>query len=49
MAFEGFPAGAFGFYERLMASGGFHSHAPDQVERYREAVDSERPGRELAS
>jgi uncharacterized protein (TIGR02453 family) len=43
-----------GFYlqisaDGLMASGGFHSHAPDQVERYREAVDSERPGRELAA
>jgi len=24
----------------IMASGGFHAHAPDQVERYRQAVDA---------
>ena len=33
----------------LMASGGFHSHAPDQVGRYRVAVDSERSGSKLAA
>jgi uncharacterized protein (TIGR02453 family) len=33
----------------LMASGGFHSHAPDQVERYRAAVDSGRSGIKLAA
>jgi uncharacterized protein (TIGR02453 family) len=32
----------------LMAGGGFHSHAPDQVERYRAAVDSGRSGPKLA-
>ena len=43
-----------GFYvqvsaDGLMASGGFHSHAPDQVERYRAAVDAERSGTKLAA
>jgi uncharacterized protein (TIGR02453 family) len=43
-----------GFYvqvaaDGLLASGGFHSHAPDQVERYREAVDAEPTGKQLAS
>jgi len=32
----------------ILASGGFHSHAPDQVERYRQAVDAERSGAALA-
>jgi uncharacterized protein (TIGR02453 family) len=31
----------------ILASGGFHSHAPDQVERYRQAVDAERSGAAL--
>jgi uncharacterized protein (TIGR02453 family) len=31
----------------MVASGGFHSHAPDQVERYRRAVDGA-PGRREA-
>jgi uncharacterized protein (TIGR02453 family) len=31
------------------AGGGFHSHAPDQVERYRVAVQSARPGTALAA
>ena len=43
-----------GFYlqvsaDGLLASGGFHSHAPDQVERYRGAVDAEPTGRQLAA
>lgn len=33
----------------LLASGGFHSHAPDQVERYRAAVDAETSGSKLAA
>ena len=33
----------------LMVSGGFHSHAPDQVERYRAAVDSGRSGSQLVA
>lgn len=42
-----------GFYAQLsadgiLASGGFHSHAPDQVERYRQAVYAERSGAALA-
>ena len=42
-----------GFYAQvsadgILASGGFHSHAPDQVERYRQAVDAERSGAALA-
>jgi len=42
-----------GFYAQVsadgvLASGGFHSHAPDQVERYREAVDAEHSGAALA-
>ena len=32
----------------ILASGGFHSHAPDQVERYRKAVDAELSGAALA-
>ena len=32
----------------MLASGGFHSHAPDQVERYRRAVDAGPPGTTLA-
>ena len=41
-----------GFYcqisaDGLLASGGFHSHAPDQVERYRAAVDADRSGSDL--
>src|SRR5690625_6798228 len=31
----------------LLVAGGFHSHEPDQVERYRAAVDDERRGGEL--
>ena len=43
-----------GFYvqvsaDGLLASGGFHSHAPDQVERYRAAVDAEGTGKQLAA
>ena len=43
-----------GFYvqvsaDGLLASGGFHSHAPDQVERYRAAVDAEPAGQQLAA
>ena len=43
-----------GFYmqisaDGLLASGGFHSHAPDQVERYRAAVDAGRTGKQLAA
>jgi uncharacterized protein (TIGR02453 family) len=46
-------APGLGFYASLSAdgvlvSGGFHSHAPDQVERYRQAVDAEPSGRILA-
>jgi uncharacterized protein (TIGR02453 family) len=42
-----------GFYcqvsaDGLLASGGFHSHAPDQVERYRAAIDADRSGSALA-
>src|SRR5262249_49705902 len=42
-----------GFYvqvsaDGLLASGGFHSHAPDQVERYRAAVDAGSTGKRLA-
>src|SRR5262249_57813620 len=33
----------------MLASGGFHSHAPDQVERYRRAVDAGPPGTMLAA
>jgi uncharacterized protein (DUF2461 family) len=33
----------------MLASGGFHSHAPDQVERYRQAVDAKRSGAALAA
>lgn len=33
----------------LTASGGFHNHAPDQVERYRRAVDSGHSGNKLAA
>jgi uncharacterized protein (DUF2461 family) len=33
----------------LMVSGGFHSHAPDQVERYREAVAADTTGAVLAA
>jgi uncharacterized protein (TIGR02453 family) len=43
-----------GFYievsaDGMLASGGFHSHAPDQVERYRRAVDAARSGTALAA
>jgi uncharacterized protein (TIGR02453 family) len=43
-----------GFYlqvsaDGLLASGGFHSHAPDQVERYRGAVGAEATGEQLAA
>jgi uncharacterized protein (TIGR02453 family) len=43
-----------GFYvqvsaDGLLASGGFHSHAPDQVERYRAAVHTEPTGKQLAA
>jgi uncharacterized protein (TIGR02453 family) len=43
-----------GFYvqvsaDGLLASGGFHSHAPDQVERYRTAVDAEPTGKRLGA
>jgi uncharacterized protein (TIGR02453 family) len=43
-----------GFYlqlsaDGLMAGGGFHSHGPDQVERYRTATDAESSGAVLAS
>jgi uncharacterized protein (TIGR02453 family) len=43
-----------GFYvqvaaDGLTASGGFHSHAADQVERYRAAVDDARSGQQLAA
>jgi uncharacterized protein (TIGR02453 family) len=43
-----------GFYvqvsaDGMLASGGFHSHGPDQVERYRAAVDADRTGKQLAS
>ena len=43
-----------GFYvqvsaDGMLASGGFHSHGPDQVERYRAAVDAEGTGKQLAS
>jgi uncharacterized protein (TIGR02453 family) len=46
-------APGLGFYAGLSAdgmlvSGGFHSHAPDQVERYRQAVDADTSGRALA-
>lgn len=33
----------------LLAAGGFHSSAPDQVERYRAAVDDEPTGERLAA
>lgn len=33
----------------MLASGGFHSHAPDQVERYRRAVDATQSGAALAA
>ena len=33
----------------VLASGGFHAHAPDQVERFRSAVDAEPAGQALAS
>ena len=43
-----------GFYVQISADGvhaggGFHNHGPDQVERYRQAVDAERAGSELAA
>lgn len=43
-----------GFYVQVSAdgvhtSGGFHSHGPDQVERYRQAVNAERTGSALAA
>lgn len=43
-----------GFYvqvaaDGLTASGGFHNHAADQVERYRGAADDEVSGQELAA
>jgi uncharacterized protein (TIGR02453 family) len=43
-----------GFYVQvsaagLTAGGGFHSHAADQVERYRTAVDAEPTGKQLAT
>jgi uncharacterized protein (TIGR02453 family) len=43
-----------GFYvqvsaDGMLASGGFHSHGPDQVERYRVAADADRTGQQLAS
>jgi uncharacterized protein (TIGR02453 family) len=43
-----------GFYlqvsaDGMLASGGFHSHGADQVERYRAAVDADRTGEQLAS
>jgi uncharacterized protein (TIGR02453 family) len=46
-------APGLGFYaglsaDGLLVSGGFHSHAADQVERYRQAVDTEQSGRALA-
>ena len=46
-------APGLGFYvgisaDGMLVSGGFHSHAPDQVERYRHAVDAETSGRALA-
>jgi uncharacterized protein (TIGR02453 family) len=46
-------APGLGFYTGIsadgaLASGGFHSHAPDQIERYRRAVDAESSGRALA-
>jgi uncharacterized protein (TIGR02453 family) len=49
---ERFPGA--GFYvqvsaDGLAASGGFHSHAPDQVERYRTAVQAGAPGTALAA
>src|SRR5262249_53618121 len=42
-----------GYYAQLsadgvLASGGFHSHGPDQVDRYRRAVDANSSGRALA-
>ena len=42
-----------GFYvevsaDGMLASGGFHSHAPDQVERYRRAADAGTSGTALA-
>ena len=33
----------------MLASGGFHSHGPDQVERYRAAADADHTGKQLAS
>ena len=49
---ERFPG--TGFYVQVSAdgveaSGGFHSHAADQVERYRLAVQAARPGTALAA
>jgi uncharacterized protein (TIGR02453 family) len=46
-------ASGLGFYAGIsaggvLASGGFHSHAPDQIERYRRAVEAESSGRALA-
>jgi len=46
--------GACGFYVEVSAKGlrtggGYHVHSPDQVQRYREAVDDEESGEELAS
>ena len=45
-------AAGMGWYVRigadgLMTGGGFHAHAPDQVARFREAVDDEASGRVL--
>lgn len=47
-------SGGTGFYlqvsaDGLLAGGGFHSHAPDQVERYRVAADAESSGVALAA
>jgi uncharacterized protein (TIGR02453 family) len=43
-----------GFYVQVSADGvhaggGFHSHGPDQIERYRQAVDAESSGSSLAA
>jgi uncharacterized protein (TIGR02453 family) len=47
-------ADGLGYYlqvdaDGLFVGGGFHHHAPDQVARYREAVDDEVPGAALAA
>jgi uncharacterized protein (DUF2461 family) len=49
---RGFPG--LGFYlqvsaDGVAASGGFHAHAPDQVERYRRSVDAGPSGTALAA